>query len=169
MHLHLCACYRSCSPCQSLVDYGNIKTPSMHHRLGSTTVTVGFPQGKQPKFSMREIPVGQCSYKISKMKLINNFRTHHSWFFSCAQQRSRSKRSQRPPHWSEHRGFYPWMHQHSHPVSKLAWETKCRQLLPVAPHLALGQAPRKVQVGTGRLWCDPLSQLFFTFADILGR
>ena len=30
----------------SLVDYGNTKTPSMHHRLGSVTVTAGFPWGK---------------------------------------------------------------------------------------------------------------------------
>ena len=34
-----CAHYRSCSSCQSLVDYGNTKMPSMHHRLGSTTLS----------------------------------------------------------------------------------------------------------------------------------
>ena len=38
MHLHLCACWRSCSPCQSSMDYGNTKTPSMHPRLGSATL-----------------------------------------------------------------------------------------------------------------------------------
>ena len=27
------------SPCQSLVDYGNTRTPSMHRRLGSTTLS----------------------------------------------------------------------------------------------------------------------------------
>ena len=30
MHLHPCARERSCSPCQSSVDYGNTKTPKMH-------------------------------------------------------------------------------------------------------------------------------------------
>ena len=31
-------CYRSCSSCWALVDYGNTKTPSMHCRLGSMTL-----------------------------------------------------------------------------------------------------------------------------------
>ena len=34
MHLFLCAGSRSRSPCQSLVDYGNTETTSMHCRLG---------------------------------------------------------------------------------------------------------------------------------------
>ena len=44
MYLHLCACWRSCSPCQSSVDYGNTKIPSMHLRLGSATLSqLAFP------------------------------------------------------------------------------------------------------------------------------
>ena len=39
--------------------------PSMHRRLGSMIVTAGFPRGKQPKFPMGEIPVGQYSCKYS--------------------------------------------------------------------------------------------------------
>ena len=39
MHLHLCARYGSRCPCQSSVDYGNTKTPSVHLRLGSTTLS----------------------------------------------------------------------------------------------------------------------------------
>ena len=40
-----------------------LKTPSMHHRLGSATVTAGFPWGKQPELPMGEIPLGQYSCK----------------------------------------------------------------------------------------------------------
>ena len=32
------------------MDYKIAKTPSMHCRLGSGTVTAGFPQGRQPDF-----------------------------------------------------------------------------------------------------------------------
>ena len=39
MHEHLCARKRSHSPCPNSVDYGNTKTPSMHSRLGSTTLS----------------------------------------------------------------------------------------------------------------------------------
>ena len=56
------ATFTSPGPCQSSVDYGNTKTPSMHPRLGSTTATAGFPWGKQPGFPMEEIPMGQHSY-----------------------------------------------------------------------------------------------------------
>ena len=40
---------------KSSVDYGNTKTPTMHHRFGSVTVTAGFPQRRQPEFPMGEI------------------------------------------------------------------------------------------------------------------
>ena len=46
---------------ESSLDYGNTETPSMHHRLGSTTVAAGFPWEKRPKLLMGEIPVGRCS------------------------------------------------------------------------------------------------------------
>ena len=61
MHLHLCARYGSRCPCQSSVDYGNTKTPSVHRRLGSATlrrVAAGFPRGRQPEFPMGVIPNG---------------------------------------------------------------------------------------------------------------
>ena len=66
MHWHVCACLRSCAPCQSLMDYGNTKTPSMHCRLNNMTVAAGFPWGKWPKFPMEEILMGQCSCKKKK-------------------------------------------------------------------------------------------------------
>ena len=53
------------------MDYGNTKTPSMHSRLGSVTVAAGFPQGKQPKFPMGEIPLGQYSSK-KKISVFGN-------------------------------------------------------------------------------------------------
>ena len=46
----------------------------MHSRLGSATVMVGFPQGKQPEFPMGEIPMGHYSYQTKNMKeTIMNF------------------------------------------------------------------------------------------------
>ena len=51
MHLHLCARYRPRSPCQSSVDYGNTKTPSMHCRLGSAILSqLAFPGEGYPNF-----------------------------------------------------------------------------------------------------------------------
>ena len=52
--------------CQSLVDYGNTKIPSMYCRMGSATVAAGFPQGKQPLILMGEIPMGQYNCKKKK-------------------------------------------------------------------------------------------------------
>ena len=50
----------SCGPCQSSVDYGNTKTPSMHSRLGSATLSqLAFSEEKQPEFPIGEIPLGQ--------------------------------------------------------------------------------------------------------------
>ena len=40
------------------MDYGNTETPSIHRRLGSVTVTAGFPLGKQAEFPV-EVPKGQ--------------------------------------------------------------------------------------------------------------
>ena len=48
------------------MDYGNTETPSMHHRLGSMTVTTGFPWGKQLEFPMGEIRIGKYSCKKKK-------------------------------------------------------------------------------------------------------
>ena len=43
-HQHLCACEKSCSLCQSSVNYGNTKTPRMHRGLGSATLSqLAFP------------------------------------------------------------------------------------------------------------------------------
>ena len=52
-----------------MVDYGNTKTPSTHRRLGNSTVAAGFHQGKQPKFSMGKIPMGQYSCKKEEEKI----------------------------------------------------------------------------------------------------
>ena len=50
-HEHLCARKRSCSPCQSSVDYGNNKTPSMHWRLGSAALSqLAFPGESNQNF-----------------------------------------------------------------------------------------------------------------------
>ena len=76
MHLHLCARYRSRSPCQRSVNYGNTKTPSMYCRLGSTTlVEAGFLKGKGPEFSVKEILTGQYRANID--------RTTCTLFFVC--------------------------------------------------------------------------------------
>ena len=41
----------SCSPCQSSVDCGNTKTPSMHHRLGRATLSqLAFSGETNPNF-----------------------------------------------------------------------------------------------------------------------
>ena len=51
MHLHLCARERSRRPCQSSLDYGHTKTPSMHRRLGSATLSqLAFPGKGNPNF-----------------------------------------------------------------------------------------------------------------------
>ena len=42
----------------------------MHCRLGSTTVAAGFPQEKQLKFPMGEIPLGQYSCKKKRKKVL---------------------------------------------------------------------------------------------------
>ena len=40
------------------MDYGNTRTPSMHRRLGSATLSqLGFQQEKQIKFPIEEIPM----------------------------------------------------------------------------------------------------------------
>ena len=55
MHLHLCARLRSRSPCQSLVDYGDAKTPSMHRRLGSAILSqLSFPGESNPNGETQE-------------------------------------------------------------------------------------------------------------------
>ena len=49
IHEHLCTHERSHSPCQSLMYYGNTETTSMHHKLGSLTLSqLAFPgEGNQ--------------------------------------------------------------------------------------------------------------------------
>ena len=58
MHLHRCARWRSCSPWQSSMDYGNAKTPSMHCRLGSATLLQLLSLGKATQNSHGINPVG---------------------------------------------------------------------------------------------------------------
>ena len=66
MHLRLWARYRFCGPCQNSVDYRNTKTPSMHRRFGNATLSqLALPRGRQPEFSMGEIPLGQYGCKTS--------------------------------------------------------------------------------------------------------
>ena len=50
-------------------EFGNIKTPSMHPRLGSATLSLG----RQPKFPMGEIPLGQycCKKAVLFFKVWN--------------------------------------------------------------------------------------------------
>ena len=68
VQLHALTSVRTmCRPCQSSVDYGNTKTPSMNSRLGSATLSqLAFPGEKQPEFPMGGIPVGQYSCKKKK-------------------------------------------------------------------------------------------------------
>ena len=50
--------------CQSSVDCGNTKTPSMHRRLDCATLSLlAFPGEQEPKIRMGEIPVKQYSCK----------------------------------------------------------------------------------------------------------
>ena len=55
---------KSCSPCQSSVDYGNTKTPRMHRRLGSgTTSQLAFPGESSPNF-----PWEKCERTLRLLK-----------------------------------------------------------------------------------------------------
>ena len=79
MHLHLCAHQRSCSPCQSLVDYGNTKTPSMHRRLGSVTLSqLAFPWEGNPDFPWEKSHWVNTVVKSKKVKSSRHFIS-----FSC--------------------------------------------------------------------------------------
>ena len=67
MHLHLCARYRSRSPCQRSVNYGNTKTPSMYCRLGSATLSqLAFTREGNPNFPWD--PIGTIVVKKKKVK-----------------------------------------------------------------------------------------------------
>ena len=69
MHEHLCARYRSCSPCQSSVDYGNTKIPSMHRRLGSATLSqLAFSRESDPNFPWEKSHWGNTVVKSKKKK-----------------------------------------------------------------------------------------------------
>ena len=66
IHLHLCARERSRSPCQSSADYGNTKTPSMHRRLGSATLSkLALPGERNPNFPWEK---SQCENTVVKGK-----------------------------------------------------------------------------------------------------
>ena len=62
------------------MDYGNTRIPSIHRRLGSTTLSqLAFPREKQPKFPMGEVSMGQHKCKKKKKikerkKEVNTFR-----------------------------------------------------------------------------------------------
>ena len=52
MHEQLCARWRSCGPCQRLVDYGHTKTPSMNRRLESAILLqLAFSGESKPNFT----------------------------------------------------------------------------------------------------------------------
>ena len=77
MHLHLCARERSRSPCQSSVDYGNIKTPSMHPMLGSATLLqLAFPGEGNPNF-----PREKCNWEntVVKSLRLRKPENDHTW------------------------------------------------------------------------------------------
>ena len=62
------------SPCQTSMDNRNAKTPSVHRRLDSATLSqLVFPGESKPAFPMGEIPLGQNSgkqnKKVHKMKV----------------------------------------------------------------------------------------------------
>ena len=57
MHLRLCASLRSRSSYQSLVDYGNTKTPSMHCRLVARLCRSGLSPGKATRVSYGRNPI----------------------------------------------------------------------------------------------------------------
>ena len=75
MRLHLCARWRSRSPCQSLVDYGNTEAPSMHHRLVSMTLLqLAFPGEGNPNFPWKKsnwdnTTVKSFLFKYKKVKV----------------------------------------------------------------------------------------------------
>ena len=51
------ACSRSCSPCQSSVDYGNTKRPSMHFNYLARLCCSWLSVGKRAEFPMGEISI----------------------------------------------------------------------------------------------------------------
>ena len=66
---------RSCSPCQSLVDYGNTKTPNRHRRLGSATLLqLAFPRESNLNF-----PWGKPQWDNTVLKIKN--KEHNSWIW----------------------------------------------------------------------------------------
>ena len=81
VHLHLRARSRSRSPCQSLVDYGNAETPSMHRRFGSGTLSQpafpveGHPNFPREKFHWDNTAVASTSKAKKKRRSV--FRLYH--------------------------------------------------------------------------------------------
>ena len=70
MHSHLCARERSCGPRQSSVDYGNARTPSMHCRLGSATLSqLAFPGESNPNFPWEKSHLGRYIRKMLNVKI----------------------------------------------------------------------------------------------------
>ena len=69
MHWHLRALYRSCSPCQSSVKYGNTETRSMHRGLSSATLLqLAFPGEATQISHSKKIPMGHCSGRKKRKK-----------------------------------------------------------------------------------------------------
>ena len=66
---------RSCSPCQSSVDYGNTKTLSVHRRLGSATLSQpAFPE-ETTRISHGRNSTGTIQLYFFFNALYNNIRT----------------------------------------------------------------------------------------------
>ena len=68
--IYICAhVKKSCSPCQSSVDYGNTKTPSMHPGLGSATLLqLAFPGEGTPNLAWKKSHWDNTVRKQTKKK-----------------------------------------------------------------------------------------------------
>ena len=84
------ACYRSCCPCQSSLEYGNTKRPSAHfiinkgwvERLCCSWLSLGKATRISPPGKM---PLGQQSVQIQNTKdIIRIYRPSHLFYLASA-------------------------------------------------------------------------------------
>ena len=110
MHLHLCARWRSRSPCQSSADYGNTKTPSVHRRLGNAILSqLAFPGEDNLNLPWEKSHWDNTVVKSKSKKVIHarNCRTmgasyvlirlHFAVFCQCTDQRVYNRFHLHPP------------------------------------------------------------------------
>ena len=62
------------------MDYRIAKTPSMHCRLGSGTVTAGFPQGRQPDFPWEKSHWDNTIVKMKKKTRKKDYHSSSNWW-----------------------------------------------------------------------------------------